>query len=76
MIEPDTKGGKYDVYPEDASWMPEFTTAKEFAEAKIKMLKEQFYIQLSTDDILHLRSLKTETEINAAVRAIINKYWE
>lgn len=74
MIRPETPG-KVDLGPQGSLFMPEFTTAREFADKKIKMLKEQMCIHITKDEALHLRSLKTEGEINAAVRAIINKYW-
>jgi hypothetical protein len=57
------------------SCIPKFTTHDKFVEAKIKMLEEDFKIPLSEKDIWHLREYKTEGEINAAVRAIIDKYW-
>lgn len=76
MIRPEVKSRTVDLGPTAALYMPEFTTAREYADAKIKILKEQFYIQLTKEEVLHLRSLKTENEINAAARSIINKHWE
>lgn len=76
MIQPETNSKGYDIYPSGAAYIPEFTTAREFADAKIEMLREQFCIRLTKEDTTHLRSLKTENEINAAVKSIINKYWE
>lgn len=56
--------------------VPTFTTAEEFIEKKIDMLQKDFRIELSLDDIIHLKNLKTEREINAAVRAIISNMIE
>ena len=58
------------------SYIPEFTTIEEFVDKKIEMLREDFRIRLSLDDVAHLKSLNTENQVNAAVKAIINKYWE
>ena len=58
------------------SYIPEFKTPEKFVDEKIKMLRDQFRIDLSDEDIAHLRELKTESAINAAVMAIFNKYWE
>lgn len=58
------------------SYVPEFTTPEKFIEAKVKMLREHFMIDLTDDDIRHLHEFNTETQINAAVKGIINKYWK
>lgn len=60
----------------EASYIPQFVDAVSFANTKIDILRDDFRIPLLDSDIKHLRSLKTENEINAAVRAIINRYWE
>lgn len=69
-----------DAHPEDGifqpSYIPQFTTAREFADAKIEMLREHMKIELTQEDIWHLYSLKEEYEIIAAVKSLINKYWE
>ena len=58
-----------------AGIIPNFKDADKFIDAKIKMLKEDFLINLTDDDIAHLRKFKTENDINAAVRSLVNKYW-
>lgn len=55
--------------------IPSFKTAALFAEKKIEMLERDFRIQLTYEQKLHLKTLKTEREINAAVRQIINDAW-
>ena len=57
------------------SYIPQFTTAREFVDAKIEMLRVHMYIDLDQEDINHLYSLTKEYEINAAVKTIINKHW-
>lgn len=56
-------------------YIPSFKTAIAFAEKKIEMLEKDFKIQLTDKQKLHLKTLKTEREINAAVRQIINDAW-
>ena len=58
------------------SYIPQFTTAEEFVNSKIEMLRGPFCINLTQEDIDYLRSFKTENEINAAVKGLLNKYWE
>lgn len=57
------------------SCIPKFTTPDKFIESKVKMLEEDFRIRLTDEDKWHLREYKTEGEINAAVRGLIDKYW-
>ena len=56
--------------------IPVFTNPDKFVDAKIEMLRAVFCIELTVDDISYLRKFKTESEINMAVKKIINKYWE
>ena len=44
--------------------------------AELKMLQEHMCIDLTDEDISHLHEYRTEGEINAAVKGIINKYWK
>ena len=66
-------GNGYAVKP--PSYVPEFKTAMKFAEKKIEMLEKDFKIKLTDKQKLHLKTLSTEREINAAVRKIINDAW-
>lgn len=52
-----------------------YTDPESYATRKIDMLQKEMYIDLSEKDILHLKTLKSRGAIDAAVRAIINKYW-
>ena len=56
--------------------VPRFTNADKFIDEKVKILRDQLCIQITDEDIEFLRQFKTEGEINAAVKRIINKYWE
>lgn len=56
-------------------YMPEFKTPAQYADKKIEMLERDFRIQLADKQKLHLKTLTTEREINAAFRQIINDAW-
>ena len=53
----------------------EYTTPERYSQRKIDMLINEMYISLTDEDILHLKTLNSQAAIDAAVRAIINKYW-
>lgn len=59
-----------------ASYVPQFNDPEDFVNTKIEMLQDDFCIKLTDEDIGYLRSFKTENEINAAVKGILNKYWK
>lgn len=57
------------------SYIPEFTTPNEYIDARVEILREHLFIEVTDDDVRYLREFKTEGEINAALKGIINKYW-
>ena len=58
------------------AYIPKFETPEQFVAEKIEMLGKEFKIILTDDEIEHLSSLKTEIDINAAVRTILNNHWK
>ncbi len=54
---------------------PSFKNAKQYIQAKLKMLVNDFRIHPTETEIEHLNGLATESEINCAVRQIINNHW-
>lgn len=48
----------------------------EYAEAKFKMLKEEFLIKVTELDKTWLRSCKNEFEVDRVARQIIMEHWE
>ena len=58
------------------AYIPKFENPEQFTDEKIDMLRKHFRIRLTNDEINHLYSLKTEYEINAAVRTILNNHWK
>lgn len=68
--------GVHDDTSFSPTYVPEFTTPEEFIAAKVEMLRTHMEIDVTQEDIAHLREYQTEGEINAAVKSIINKYWK
>ena len=46
-----------------------------YREAKLKILKRDFRITLSLDEIIHVKSLKTEIAIDNFCISAINRHW-
>lgn len=57
------------------AWDIEFKTPRQYVDAKLKMLRNDMYIQPTPKEVFHLRELKTEGEINRAVASIIDRHW-
>lgn len=55
---------------------PKFKNAEQYIQAKLIMLVNDFCIYPTETEIKHLCSLATESEINRAVRQIINDHWK
>ena len=56
-------------------WLIEFGNPKQYVRDKLNMLRDEMYIQPTLEEIEHLRTLKTEGDIDRAVRDIINRAW-
>jgi hypothetical protein len=54
---------------------PVFHTAKKYVDAKVRILKRDFCIRPTEEEIEHLYTLKTQTAIDNAVLSIINHHW-
>lgn len=46
-------------------------TLPEYVIEKISMLEDEFYLKLDCEDIVHMRSLKTETEVDRFAHQIL-----
>lgn len=58
------------------SWdTSEFIDCKQYVELKLEMLRKEMYIHVSDDEVSHLKGLKTQSTIDAAVRSIIDRHW-
>ena len=56
-------------------WFAEFKTPKQYADAKIKMLREDMFIKPTKKEIEHLYSLKTQHDIDRSIASIVDKHW-
>ena len=54
---------------------PQFKSAEQYIQAKLKMLVKDFRIKPTETEIKHLHELSTESEINRAIRQIIVNHW-
>lgn len=59
----------------DGYYRPKIRNSPEYIEAKIKMLQEQFLIELTELDKTWLRSCKNEFETDRVARQIIMEHW-
>lgn len=57
------------------SYAPQFKDAKQYIQAKLKMLVKDFRIKPTETEMKHLHELSTESEINRAIRQIIVNHW-
>ena len=48
---------------------------KEYRKMKIKMLKRDFCINLTDEELSHAETLTTEVQIDQFCISILNKYW-
>lgn len=58
------------------TYIPKFENPNQFIEEKIKMLHRHFKIHPTDAEINHLYELKTEGDINAAIKTILNNHWK
>ena len=65
------EGGTYESTNSDNNY-----TRNRVRNELIPMLEKDFKIDLTRDEIIHIYSLKTEHDINAAVKAILNDRWK
>lgn len=57
------------------SAVPDFVTPKQYVKEKLKILRDDMCIYPTYEEIKHLRSLKTEGDIDRAVHTIIENHW-
>ena len=54
---------------------PVFRNPKQYADAKIKILEEDHCVTPTTEEKLHLYTLKTQTAIDNSCQSIIDRHW-
>ena len=57
------------------SHTPMFKTVEQYVEAKIKILKRDFRVNPTDEEINHLYTLKTQTAIDNACHSIRDRHW-
>jgi hypothetical protein len=70
----EAKTMSYDPYINSHS--PVFKTPEQYIKAKLKILKRDFCITATEEEIAHLNTLTTQTKIDNAVLSIINRRWD
>jgi hypothetical protein len=54
---------------------PMFRPPRQYAEARIRIMEEDFYVKPTREEKLHLYTLKTEIAIDNACQSIIDSHW-
>jgi hypothetical protein len=57
------------------SHSPMFRSPRQYADAKIEMLEEDFCVKPTKEEVEHLYTLKTQISIDNAVQSIIDRHW-
>ena len=55
---------------------PQWNTPEKYVEAKLKILRRDFRITPTEEEIKHLKTLKTQISIDNAILSIINHHWD
>lgn len=55
---------------------PVFKNPRQYAEAKLNILRNDFYIRPTREEELHLLTLQTQISIDNACLSIINHHWD
>ncbi len=64
----------YDFYV--SSHTPTFRTPDKYIKAKLKILKRDFCIDATEEEIEHLNTLTTQIQIDNAILSIIARRWD
>lgn len=60
---------------ERETYKSKFTTPEKYITGKLKMLKRDMKIEPTDEEIAHLKKMKTEGDIDRAVKSIIARAW-
>lgn len=60
---------------ERETWKGKFSTPEKYIEAKLKILRRDMLIEPTEEELIQLRSKKTEVGIDSCVKAIIARAW-
>ena len=57
-------------------YIEEFKNPKQYIKAKLKMLRNEMFIQPTEEEIRHLLTLKSDVAIDNAIHSIIDRHWD
>ena len=57
------------------SHSPKFSTPEKYISAKLKILRRDFRVEPTKEELAHLNTLTTQIAIDNAVLGIINRRW-
>lgn len=63
----------YEVYI--ASHSPQFKTPEQYIKAKLRIWKRDFYIEPTDAEREHIKTLKTQIQIDNAFKSLIDRRW-
>jgi len=58
------------------SHSPQWTTPEKYIKAKLKILRRDFCIEATEEELEHLKTLTTQIAIDNAILGIINRRWD
>lgn len=64
----------YEIYI--TSHSPIFKTPEKYVKDKLRILKRDFCIEATYEEVSHLKTLTTQTSIDNAILSIINRHWD
>ena len=65
----------YSQADERVSWRKKFENPEKYIKEKLRMLRQDMYIEPTEEEIDRLKSKKTESEIDNVVRGIVARAW-
>ena len=58
------------------NYIIEYKNPKQYIKAKLKMLRNEMFIQPTEEEIRHLLTLRSDVAIDNAVHSIIDRHWD
>lgn len=59
----------------DESYTVEFENTSQYVNFKLKMLRNEMFIEPTPEEVTHLYELKTRGDIDRAVCSVIDRHW-
>lgn len=58
------------------NYIEEYKNPKQYIKAKLKMLRNEMFIEPTEEEIRHLLTLRSDVAIDNAVHSIIDRHWD